>query len=91
MDQEIRNYNSQRTVIVVLIVAFILCLIKSFFGLPAPSFYYNNTVKVVMSIICAIIEVLIIIALAVCFSNTKELALQRNLFFYGKEDEEPEE
>ena len=43
-----------------------------------------------MSVICAIIEVLIIIALAFCFGNTQELALQRNLFFYGKEDDESE-
>jgi hypothetical protein len=42
-----------------------------------------------MSIICAIIEVLVVITLVLCLKNAKDLALQRNLFFYGKDDEEP--
>ena len=38
-----------------LCVGFAICLFKSFFGMASPPFYYNNSVKLVMSIICAII------------------------------------
>ena len=90
MDQSIRYYDTKQTIFIILIVAFIACLIKGFFGVPAPSFYYNNGVKVAMSIICAILELLVIFALVLCMNNSKDVATQRNAFFYGEEDEDGE-
>ena len=71
MDQDITNYERKKNYFYGIVIAFVVCIIKSFFGMPSPPFYYNNSVKVVMSIICAIIEVLVIIALMICVSKIK--------------------
>ena len=40
-----------------------------------------------MSVICTVLEVAVIVAIAICINNISQMANQRNLFFYNQEEE----
>jgi len=55
MDRRIINFQQRKIELTIICVAFVVLLIKSFFGMANYPFYYISGVKVVMSIICAIL------------------------------------
>ena len=86
MDRSVR-YEQKKNILIYICAGFAVLIIKSFFGMASPPFYYNNGVKVVMSVICTILEVAVIVAIAICINNISQMANQRNLFFYNEEEE----
>lgn len=82
MDRRIVNFQQKKLELTIICIAFIVLLVKSFFGMASYPFYFISGVKIVMSVICAILEIAVVIALAICMNNASEIAPQRNIFFY---------
>jgi biotin transporter BioY len=88
-NREIEDYEGQKNTLIAICVGFIVLTIKGFWGMANPPFYNNEGARVFFCVICTVLEILVIIALAVSINNLKDTAAQRNKFFYDEEYQSP--
>ncbi len=82
MDRSISNYSEVSIQFLVICIGFVFCILKGFWGMASPPFYVVNGVKVFMAIVCVILKVLVILALALTMNNYSTVARQRDIYFY---------
>lgn len=83
-NKNIEDYEAEKNEFIGITVGFMLLTLKSFWGMANPPFYNNEGVRIFFVVICTIVEILVIIALAISLNNLKDTAAQRNKFFYDE-------
>lgn len=84
----IDDYQEYQHTFLAAAAAFILLTLKTFWNLGASPFYRDDSARVFMTVVCTLLKVLALVAIAITLNNLSETSIQRNKFFYG-EDYQP--